>query len=69
MAERKTATRKSRKHERFFQTHAEQARAAEAWYYRAREGIFGPFASREAAESDLANLIYRNPMKREQFVE
>lgn len=38
--------------------------AQSGWYYRAREGLFGPFASRESAQFDLAHRIAIHPMQR-----
>ena len=37
------------------------------WYYQAREGVFGPFASRESAQFDLAHRIAIHPMRREEM--
>ncbi|HSO06699.1 MAG TPA: hypothetical protein VLW45_05645 [Pelomicrobium sp.] len=68
MGERKIDTPEERRQERFFQRATEDTKDAAAWYYRAREGIFGPFASRAMAEVDLAELVYRSPDKRRQHV-
>ena len=67
MAGDKIETPEEEEQERFIREHAEE-RLGAAWYYRAREGMFGPFESRDAAEADLARLIYTNPKKREQFL-
>lgn len=58
----------ARKQHRFFEQFEEENRFAQGWYYRAREGFFGPFASMEAAESDLARLIYTSPKKRDKYL-
>lgn len=56
-----------REKERFFADHQDML-IGRAWYYRSREGVFGPFDSLEAAEGDLADLIFTNPDKREKYV-
>jgi hypothetical protein len=45
--------------DRVFYSRSEQP-ATTGWHYRAREGTFGPFPSREAAESDLKALIAKS---------
>jgi hypothetical protein len=67
-SEKAEQTSRVRDQERFFQEITDERRVASLWYYRAREGIFGPFESMAAAESDLADLIYKNPQKREKFL-
>lgn len=39
----------------------------DAWYYRAREGTFGPFQTREDAERDLESLKERHPTRRREL--
>jgi len=68
MAEPKVDTQLAREYARFYEGY-EAGRTTPAWYYRSREGVFGPFSSREAAEKDLADLLYRSPEKREQYIE
>lgn len=34
------------------------------WYYQAREGTFGPFATQGQAERDLSRLVDKNPHQR-----
>lgn len=63
-----SATRAGRKQARFYQRQAGDDRVAAQWYYRAREGVFGPFESRHAAEGDLAQLIFHHPNKRDQYL-
>ena len=52
---------------RFFQDHVDSRRIESGWFYQAREGHRGPFASREAAERDLADLIAANPLRRREI--
>lgn len=40
----------------------------QGWFYRAREGTFGPFRSKEAADRDLKALISaKRPPPRERY--
>jgi len=41
----------------FYSEHDEAARVARGWYHRSRQGVQGPFASREEAERDYARLM------------
>lgn len=44
--------------ERFFNAAGENASNDKQWFYRAREGTFGPFSSREDAERDLSKRLH-----------
>lgn len=44
--------------ERFFSASVESASNDKQWFYRAREGTFGPFLSREDAERDLSTRMH-----------
>lgn len=51
-------TRSAARDERFFTAVVENASNDKQWFYRAREGTFGPFPSREDAESDLSKRLH-----------
>lgn len=45
----------------------EPRRDLEGWYYHAREGIFGPFKTKQHAEEDLERLKVVNPTTRREL--
>ena len=65
--ERQKSSEATKVHGRFFQAYSSGAAGMPAWYYEAREGMFGPFESRAAAEQDLAGLIHSHPWRRREF--
>lgn len=44
--------------DRFFNASGDNASNDKQWFYRAREGTFGPFASHEEAERDLSKRLH-----------
>lgn len=52
---------------RFFFLSDEQEQNGEGWYYKAREGIFGPFETRDGAAEDLESLISSKPQRRREI--
>lgn len=63
-SENKTATQAA--DERFFhRTMPDPSRSG--WYYQAREGVYGPFVTKESAQFDLARRIALRPERREEL--
>ena len=54
--------------QRFFQGDLEGVVNDIRWYYRAREGTFGPFQNRESAERDLLDRIRPNRGKSKRII-
>lgn len=52
--------------ERFFHSNVPM-RNISGWFYIAREGTFGPFATQEDARRSLAELINMNPLRRDEI--
>lgn len=44
--------------ERFFSASVEGQSSDKQWFYRTREGTFGPFPSRDEAEQDLSSRLH-----------
>ncbi|HYW92529.1 MAG TPA: hypothetical protein VFA95_08740 [Gammaproteobacteria bacterium] len=66
MSEPETTAKRSGKG-RFFFSSDEQEQSGEGWYYKAREGVIGPFQTRDEAAEDLESLISANPQKRREI--